>query len=54
MVKWTGYKTPTWEPRNFVKDLVVLDTWEAKKRNGYKPLGGRTGIRRRKGRRGVI
>ena len=25
LVKWTGYKTPTWEPKNFVKDLVVLD-----------------------------
>ena len=37
-----------------MKDLVVLDAWEGKKRNGHKPLGGRTGIRRRKERRGVM
>ena len=52
LVKWTGYKTPTWEPWDFVRDIAALDQWEARKRNGYVPLGGRKGIRRR--RRGVM
>jgi transposase InsO family protein len=32
LVKWKGYKQPTWEPYSFVKDLQALDTWEASRR----------------------
>jgi hypothetical protein len=49
LVKWTGYKKPTWEPWDFVKDLIALDQWEDRKRNGHEPLGGRIGVKRRRG-----
>jgi transposase InsO family protein len=52
LVKWTGYQKPTWEPWDFVKDLIALEQWEARKRDGYVPLGGRTGVKRR--RRGIM
>ena len=29
LIKWVGYQKPTWEPYDFVKDLVALTTWEA-------------------------
>ena len=41
LVKWVGYERPTWEPYDFVKDLVALDQWEQRKRTGHVPLGGR-------------
>jgi hypothetical protein len=25
LVRWEGYKRPTWEPFDFVKDLIALD-----------------------------
>ena len=50
LVKWIGYDKPTWEPWDFVKDLIALDHWEAKKRDGFVPLGDRTGARRRRRR----
>jgi hypothetical protein len=41
LVQWTGYTKPTWEPYNFVRDLLALDRWEQRKRDGYIPQGGR-------------
>ncbi len=41
LVKWEGYKRPTWELYDFVKDLIALDQWERRKQAGYVPLGGR-------------
>ena len=41
LVKWEGYERPTWEPYNFVKDLIALDRWEQKKQAGHVPMGGR-------------
>jgi hypothetical protein len=52
LVKWSGYKKPTWEPWDFVKDLIALEHWEARKRDGHVPLGGRMGVRRK--RRGLM
>lgn len=52
LVKWSGYKKPTWEPWDFVKDLIALQEWEDKKENGLQPLGGRTGIKKRRKKRG--
>lgn len=34
LIKWKGYTRPTWEPYSFVKDLVALDTWEARRDRG--------------------
>jgi hypothetical protein len=34
LVKWSGYDKPTWEPYKFVRDLIVLDEWERRKRDG--------------------
>ena len=28
LVKWVGFRKPTWEPWDFMKDLVVLNVWE--------------------------
>ncbi len=41
LVKWEGYKRPTQEPYDFVKDLIALDQQEQRKQAGYVPLGGR-------------
>jgi hypothetical protein len=30
LVKWVGYKNPTWEPRSYVEDTAALDEFEAK------------------------
>lgn len=39
LVKWVGYKRPTWEPEEVVKDCVALDIFEAQ--NGTPtPPGG--------------
>jgi hypothetical protein len=51
LVKWSGYIRPTWEPHDFVANLVALDQWEERKRNGHVPAGGR-GRRERRRRRG--
>ena len=29
LVKWAGYRKPTWEPRSAVQDLEAFDRWEA-------------------------
>ena len=39
LVRWVGYKKPTWEPYDFVKDIVAMDRWEERLRNGYVPKG---------------
>ena len=39
LVRWVGYKKPTWEPYDFVKDIVAMDRWEERLRNGYVPEG---------------
>ncbi len=41
LVKWEGYEKPTWEPYDFVKDLVALDQWEQRKRVDRAPPRGR-------------
>jgi len=28
LVKWTGYAQPTWEPKEALNDVAVLDQWE--------------------------
>lgn len=48
LVRWIGYKKPTWEPHDFVKDLLALDRWEEKKRNGHVSQGGLVRERRRR------
>ena len=40
LVRWKGYEKPTWEPYDFVKDLVALDQWERRKRASHVPIGG--------------
>ena len=30
LVKWRGYRKPTWEPRSAMQDLQALDRWEAR------------------------
>jgi hypothetical protein len=53
LVKWSGYIRPTWEPHNFVTDLVTLNRWEERKQSSYVPAGGRGGrIRQRREERG--
>ena len=49
LVKWVGYQKPTWEPHDFVRDLIALDKWEQKKLDGHVPMGGRKSACRRKG-----
>jgi hypothetical protein len=46
LVKWVGFKKPTWEPYNFLKDLVVMDRWEDRKRKGEVAVQGRRTRRR--------
>ena len=29
LVKWRGYRKPTWEPRRAIEDLEAFDRWEA-------------------------
>ena len=41
LVKWEGYERPTWEPYDFVKDLVALDQWERKQADRAPPRGRR-------------
>ena len=43
LVKWVGYKKPTWEPFDFVRDLVAMDIWQERLQNGHVPKGGRKG-----------
>jgi hypothetical protein len=50
LVKWKGYKRPTWEPRLAMENTLALDRWEAKVANGFNPPGKR----RRSGRREVM
>ena len=54
LTKWTGYQMPTWESKGFMKDLVALDLWEAKKKDSHVPLGGQMGMRQKKRRRGIM
>jgi transposase InsO family protein len=39
LVKWVGYKKPTWEPWDFVQDLTAMDNWNNRIREGYVPEG---------------
>lgn len=46
LVKWVGYREPTWEPVNALQDVAALDSYEAGERNVV------TTNRRRRGRPG--
>ena len=54
LVQWEGYQRPTWEPFDFVQDLIALDRWEARKADGHVPEGGRTSRRRRRRTGGIM
>ena len=41
LVQWVGYQKPTWESYEFVKDLIAMDRWEQRKKDGHVPKGGR-------------
>jgi hypothetical protein len=34
LVKWTGYKNPTWEPRTYLENTIALEEFEAKHGKG--------------------
>ena len=31
LVKWKGYRKPTWEPKSALEETIALDEWEASK-----------------------
>lgn len=49
LVKWVGYRRPTWEPESSMENTIALTDWKTRLREGLTPAGGRNKRTRRRG-----